>query len=311
MPLIASALVPLALLIAMGMVLQRTRFLPATFWSGLDRINYWIWFPSLIFHALATSDAQLAGAGRVAATIWASLTIVAALTLVARTVLAHDGPAFTSAFQGAIRFNSYVAFLVVPALFPGSEATTALLVACTVPLVNVFCVGVLARFAGATRPTVRSVALALAGNPLIVASVGGVIVHQLGVPLGPVGTVLETLGRASLAAGLLSVGVTLTFRSVRASLREIVGSTVLKFTALPAVAAVVGTLLGVDASTLALIVTFQALPTASSAYVLARAMGGDHERMAAILAMQTVAALVWLPIAFQVATLVTGTMSPP
>lgn len=293
----------------MGMTMKRARFLPDTFWSGLDRLNYWIWFPSLIFHALATSDAVLDGTLRVALTVWTSLSLVALLAFVVRRWLGPDGPAFTSSFQGAIRFNSYVAFLVLPALFPGSEATTALLVACTVPLVNVYCVGVLARFAGATRPSPRSFATALAGNPLIVASVGGIVVHALGLPLGPVGSVLETLGRASLAAGLLSVGVSLTFSTVRASLGSIVGSTLLKFVALPAFAAVVGAAMGVEASVLALIVTFHALPTASSSYVLARAMGGDHARMAAILATQTVAALAWLPFAFPLAHVAAGTLS--
>ncbi|MNI86306.1 hypothetical protein D3C73_1433920 [compost metagenome] len=43
-------------------------------------------------------------------------------------------------------------------------------------------------------------------------------------------------------------------------------------------------------------VLFQALPTASSSYVMARQMGGNAPLMATIIALQTVAAAVTLPL---------------
>ena len=42
---------------------------------------------------------------------------------------------------------------------------------------------------------------------------------------------------------------------------------------------------------------FQSLPTASSAYILARHLGGDAPLMAGIIALQTVVAAVAIPVA--------------
>ena len=63
---VAAAIVPLTLLIALGFALRRAAFLPEPFWPGLDRLNYWVLFPALIFVSLATARGSLDGSGRVA-----------------------------------------------------------------------------------------------------------------------------------------------------------------------------------------------------------------------------------------------------
>lgn len=308
MSLAASALIPLTLLIALGFALRRRDFLPEPFWPGLDRLNYWVFFPALIFVSLATARSSLDGGGKVALAVWGGLAIVAALALVARPVLAADGRAFTSVFQGAVRFNSYVAFGVVPVLFPGSAGLTALLVAVTVPAVNVACVAVLARFAGRHPLRASRVVRSVVTNPLILASLLGAAVGAVSAPLGPLEDALRLLGQASLATGLLSVGATLRFRGMRALVRPIAASSALKLLALPLATWVVATAVGVPSSMLAPLLLFQALPTASAAFVLARAMGGDERLMATILAVQTVLALGWLPLVYVV---VRGTLTVP
>jgi malonate transporter and related proteins len=293
---VASALVPLALLIATGFVLRRTRFLPEPFWPGLDRLNYWLLFPALIFVSLATAGPDLADAGAVVVVTWGSLASVAVLALLLRRPLGSDGPAFTSVFQGAVRFNAFVAFAALPVLFPGSAGLTALLVALTVPVVNVACVVVLARFASRVPLQGRGLVRSVITNPLVVASLLGVAAQSLGWPLGPFGGALRTLGAASLACGLLSVGATLRFGRVRRDRRAIALASGLKFVVLPATAWALAVATGLPPALVAPLVTFQALPTASASFVLARAMGGDEELMASTLAVQTVAALVWLPL---------------
>ncbi|MDZ7802201.1 MAG: AEC family transporter [Trueperaceae bacterium] len=296
MSLVASALVPLTVLIVLGIALKRSRFLPDTFWPGLDRLNYWVFFPSLIFVSLATTEGGLAGSGPVALSVWGGLGLVAIAALALRTRLAADGPAFTSVFQGSIRFNSYVAFIVLPVLYPGSEGLTALLVALTVPVVNVLCVSVLARHGAGAALRWRTLLGSIVTNPLIVASVLGVIMGRLDVPLGPLASSLQMLGQAALAAGLLSVGATLRFRNVRSGWRQVLASMALKFAGLPLATWAVASLLGVRPELLGPLLLFQAMPTASASYVLARAMRGDERLMAAILAVHTLAALAWLPV---------------
>jgi malonate transporter and related proteins len=53
-------------------------------------------------------------------------------------------------------------------------------------------------------------------------------------------------------------------------------------------------------------VLFQALPTASSSYVLARQLGGDAPLMAGIITFQTVLAMLTLPPTLALASLLFG-----
>lgn len=283
---------------ATGAGLRRIQFLKPEGWAALDRVNYWVFLPALIFQSLATNDRGLDGAGPIALTLVVSLLTVGGLVRLLKPVVARDGPTYTSVVQGSIRFNSFVALLVVPTLYPGTAGLTALLVALTVPLVNVMSVTALAQHASSTPVNVRILVRSIVSNPLIVASLGGILVARLGVPLGPVETSLELLGRAALAAGLLSVGATLRFGSLRDDARSIVGATVLKFTVLPALVLTTATLFGVPGSALPALLLFHAMPTASSSFLLARAMNGNERTMAAVLASQTLLALLWLPVVY-------------
>jgi len=66
---------------------------------------------------------------------------------------------------------------------------------------------------------------------------------------------------------------------------------------LPVVAAAFARLAGLDGVGLAVVVLCTAVPTASGSYVLARQMGGDAPLMAEILTVQTLLAMLTLPVA--------------
>lgn len=299
MTLVAGAVVPLTLLLALGFVLKRRHFVGDEVWRGLDRMTYWVFFPSLLFVATATGDLDLAASGAIVPSVWGGLTLIALVTWTLRGRVADDGPAFTSVLQGSIRFNSFVAFLVVPALYPGSEGQTALMVALTVPFVNVVSVAALARYgAGGERVRIARLLVQIAGNPLIVASLLGVLAGRLGVPLGPAESALRMLGEVALATGLLGAGASLRFRDVRRGWRQVLTTMGLKFVGLPLATLAVATSVGLAPALLAPLLVFQAMPTASSSYVLARAMRGDADLMASILAAHTVLAVAWIPIAY-------------
>ncbi|MEN9059859.1 AEC family transporter [Ponticoccus litoralis] len=89
-------------------------------------------------------------------------------------------------------------------------------------------------------------------------------------------------------------------------LRPIVVSSAVKFAMLPAVTLAVALLLGLEGRALTTVLLFQALPTASSAYILARQLGGDAPLMAGITAAQTVLALVTLPLVMSLMALLVG-----
>ena len=108
---------------------------------------------------------------------------------------------------------------------------------------------------------------------------------------------MRALGAASLPLGLLCVGAALEFGSVRGWIAPVATSSAIKFLAMPVVTVLVASLMGLTGPALVTALLFQALPTASSAYIMARQLGGDAPLMAGITALQTLFALVALPIA--------------
>lgn len=290
------ALLPIVLLIMLGMGLRRLGFLAEGFWPQAERLSYYVLVPCLFFHSLATAKLDALPARELVTTLILSILAVAALLVALRPVLKVDGPTFTSIFQGGIRFNNYVGVTLAAGLF-GTQglALAALCSAAIVPTVNILCVLVFARH-GAARLSGRGIARQLVTNPLVLGSFAGIGFQLLGLSL-PAGIepALRALGAASLPIGLLCVGAALEFGSVQGWIAPVATSSAVKFLVLPVVTVAVATLMGLTGPALVIALLFQALPTASSAYVMARQLGGDAPLMAGITALQTLFALVALP----------------
>jgi len=108
---------------------------------------------------------------------------------------------------------------------------------------------------------------------------------------------LKAVGQASCPVGLRCVGAALELGSVRQWLRPVGYASVVKFLIMPVVTLYACHLFGLDGKAAIAALLFQALPTASSSYIMARQLGGDAPLMAGIIACQTVLAAVALPLA--------------
>lgn len=293
---VAMALLPIILLIGLGIELRRRRFLAEAFWPQAERLGYFILLPALFFHGLATARLDAVPIWGLTAALILSTLSVATLLVAARPLIPLDGPGFTSVFQGSVRFNNYVGVTLAAGLF-GAEgiALAAICNAAIVPTVNILCVLVFARH-GTTRLSAHGILRQIAANPLILACLGGIAVQALGlqVPSG-IEPALRALGTASLPLGLLCVGAALNFGVARQWVGSIAASSAAKFVAMPFATFAAGQAFGLDGQALAVALLFQAMPTASSAYIMARQLGGDAPLMAGITAAQTVIAIAAVP----------------
>ncbi len=293
---ILAALLPIFALIAVGHTLFRAGFPGAGFWPQLERLTYFLLFPALLVEKLGTASVDGGRILPMAAAVAATLAAMTVLVLVLRPWLGVAGPGFTSVYQGSIRFNTYVGVASAFALFGDQgAAVAALTIALLIPLVNVLCVAVLSRHAGG-RGSVAGTLRGILRNPLILACAAGIALNLsgIGLPLGSDG-VLEIIGRAALPLGLMAVGAGLQLRRAGTEGVAMGSALVLKLAVMPAIAWVSAGLLRLDPLETAVLVLFAALPTAPSAYILARQMGGDHALLARILTLQTLVAAGSLP----------------
>ena len=165
-----------------------------------------------------------------------SLLCLALRPLLAR--LAIDGPAFTSIFQGATRWQTYVALAVSGNLFGNAGlALASVAMVAIIPLVNVLSVAVLAHYASPEKQSVRTIVMTVLRNPLIWACAIGLAINVIHLPLPKIWhQVADALGGSSLAIGLLVTGAGLHLEGLlRPSLAAALG-VVFKLILMPVIA---------------------------------------------------------------------------
>ncbi|MDN3522757.1 AEC family transporter [Halomonas ramblicola] len=301
---VADALGPLFLLILLGALLGRLRQPSGDFWAQLERLIYFLLFPAMLVATLATADVSQVPVGRVAVALLGAMGLFGALLWRLRGWLGLAAPAFTSAFQGALRFNTYVGVAGAAALHGAPGATVAAVaVALMVPVVNVLCV---ASFIAAGTLGTGSLGKSLAAltrNPLILGCLLGIALNLGGIGLpGWSQATVELLGRAALPLGLVAVGVALRPRALMRLDRGTWATNLVKLVLMPALVLLLALGLGLDPVSRDVVLLFAALPTATSAYILARQLGGDAEMMAALITAQTLLAMLTLPLWLRLAS---------
>jgi hypothetical protein len=224
---------------------------------------------------------------------------VALALVMARPLLPVDNPAFTSVFQGSIRFNTYVGLATAAALFGDQGvALAAIILAILIPLVNVLCVAALTHYVSGGSASGRDVVVSLVTNPLIIACAIGIVLNWSGIGLPWLsGSILEIFSRAALPLGLLTVGAGLDVRAVQTATMPVAVASVLKLLVVPLLAVLACRMLALGGDTATIVIMFAALPTAPSAYILAQQLGGDVKLMAGILTIQTMLAALTMAVA--------------
>jgi predicted permease len=297
-----ASLIPTFLIIATGWLCRSTNFVGETQWAGLERVTYVIFFPALVIDTLSRADLSAVPVLGVGGALIGAILTMAALVLALRPLLERqfgiDGPSFTSIFQGATRWNTFVGLAVAGSLFgQRGIALIAVAIAAMVPLLNLLAFYVFIRFAGQPRRSPWDILRSFVTNPFIWSCAVGLALNLLAPPLPkPLAGFIDIVGRAALAAGLLIVGAGLDLRKLASPGLPHVLAAGLKLVLMPILAVALAGLIGVAGDDLVVTIIAASVPSASAAYVLARQMGGNAGLMAEILTLQTLLALVSMPV---------------
>ena len=292
-------LAPDLTLIAIGFVLYRSYFRDQAFWPVLEKLTYFVLFPALLFATVSRTPLRAAEAGTTLVAVLGAVAAGIALGYLAKPVLQADARQFASGVQCAFRFNSYV-FLALSHRLAGEAGVSlaAVIIGIAVPPINVAAVWPLARNSGG------GFVKELARNPLLLATVGGLLFNLLGLRLPELAeNTLLRLGSASLVLGLLSAGAGLRLgalaerdAAVRArTLTLAAWFLAVKLIAMPLVAFTLTQLLALPPVPAQIAVAYAALPTAPAAYILASRMGGDGAFVAMLVSATLIASALALP----------------
>ena len=296
----AQLLFPDFSLIVCGYLVCRYTALDRTVWEKVESLVYFFLFPVLLFHSIVRSPLDLAAAS--------SLISAGLLMGVAGIAMAYSLPYLpwvgsridkrdhAASAQVAFRFNSFIGLALADRLAgPQGLLMFAVLIGVCIPHFNVAAVWPMARHAqsGFLRELLR--------NPLIIATATGLVANLLGftMPVWLEPTVTR-IGAASLALGLMAAGAGMQLGHLSQAKTLAVAVLSIRHLILPLVALGLSRALNLSEPQTIILLAFSALPTASSAYVLAARMGYNGGYVAGLVTLSTMLGVLSLPFALGV-----------
>ncbi len=293
----AQLLFPDFSLILCGYLVCRYTALNRTVWEQVETLVYYFLFPVLLFHSIIKSPLDLGAAS--------SLIGAGMLTGITGISLAYSLPHLpwlgkhiasrehAASAQVAFRFNSFIGLALADRL-GGAQGLQmiAVLIGVCVPLFNVAAVWPMARHAerGFMRELVR--------NPLILATLSGLTANLMGFTLPQwMDPTLNRIGAASIALGLMAAGAGMQLRHLSQAKTLAVAVLAIRHLLSPLVALGMSRLFDLSLAQTTILMAFSALPTASSAYVLAARMGYNGAYVAGLVTLSTMLGVISLPFA--------------
>jgi hypothetical protein len=284
-------------LITCGYLVCRFSALNRSVWQQVDTLVYFFLFPVLLFHSIVKTPLDFVAASNLigAGLLMGLCGIAMAYSLPYLPWLGRsiDRREHAAAAQVSFRFNSFIALALAERL-AGSQGIQmmAVLMGVCVPMFNIAAVWPMARHG--QRGFLRE----LSRNPLIIATLSGLLANMLGFSILPwLEPAVSRIGAAALALGLLAAGAGMQFSHLAHSKRLSVSLLSIRHFFLPLVALGLSKVFSLTLPQASILLAFSAMPTASSAYVLAARMGYNGGYVAGLVTLSMLLGLLSLPFA--------------
>lgn len=280
-------------MVLIGVVLRITNVSDRATMKRVDNLIFKLTMPMVSFYNLYKTDfSQLNNLGYIFYGVAVlMLLFLAAMWLVPRFV--HPRPT-ASAFGQAIFRSNYLIFgnAVAESIYgAGNIGLVSLLGAVAVPLFNVQA-SILLEAGRNSSASPKKLALAIAKNPTVIATVLGLAVNFSGITLPSLALgVVQDIAGLTTPLSFLSIGVSLNLTAVSGKKGYLASAISLRLVLIPAVFVTIGVLLGFRGQELCALMILFAAPTAVSSYPMAVAMDADGEFAGQMVALTTVLCL--------------------
>ncbi|MEO1038165.1 MAG: AEC family transporter [Pseudomonadota bacterium] len=287
-----TAFAPVFLLIGAGWVLRASNYMPATFWSGINALNYRVLLPAVLFTTLARLDVSTSGLAATALAAGLASLVMIALGLGAARLLRLAHGAAAPLIGAAALWNVVLVMALSERLFgAASAASTAAAVGAgiivgTLCMVTVFAIR---RPSGAARRIVT--------DPVVLAALAGLALAFAGLEVPQaVMSGFEMAGAGALAVILLSMGAGLDFKALSGRVAPLSLAAVLRCLISPLVFAGLGLALHVESAQLAVLILAGAAPGAAYLYAMTAEFDGEAGLAAGMITLTVIVAALVMPI---------------
>jgi len=290
---ILNSLFPVFVLIILGSLLKYYHLAGDIFFKASDRLVYYIFFPAMLFWKIGGTSTVDAGVD-LKYCLAAICSVLSVYILSSTFIKVFDVEDFKagSFSQSCYRFNTYIGMaIVLNALGEKGVAFFGILIGFVIPVINILAVSTLIWFSGkrySFRERMGVTAKELVLNPLIIACIAGMICSRLsaGFPVF-IDNSLRLAAMVTLPLALLSIGGSLTFKSLKQHLGLSLAASAFKLLLLPAMGYFFLKMFSVTGTAFQVIMIFCALPTSTAIYVLSSQLNSDTKYASSAIVLST------------------------
>jgi predicted permease len=303
---IVTTIIPIFVVILLGWLARVYGFIRADFIAPANGLVFYLALPAMIFRSISkvSLDGQFDGWAVAPPLLSICLVFCIAWTwgCIARMPASQRGTFIQNSFHGNMGYIG----LAVSFYYMGREGfvRASIIAGFMMILQNVLAVIALQVYAekNPSSASRRALVLKIAGNPIILAALAGILVSSTAVPVPLVfGRCLDILSDLALPLALLIIGASLSFDMVQSRLKAVLFTGMLKLLLLPGMGYVLYRLYGLPPESTLPGVILLASPTATVTYVMAKNMGGDSDFAVAAISLSTLLSALtftlWLGIA--------------
>lgn len=290
---ILNNLFPVFALIVLGALLRHYHLTGDVFFKTSDRLAYYVFFPALLFWKIGGASTVHAGVD-LKYCLAAICSVLSVYILSTAYIKVFDVKDFTagSFSQSCYRFNTYIGMAVVMnALGEKGVALFAILIGFVIPIINILAVSTLIWFSGkrySFTERMRVTAKELILNPLIIACMAGMIYSRLSVGFPVfIDNTLMLAAMVALPLALLSIGGSLTFKTLKDYLRLSLAASVFKLLLLPVIGYFFLKIFSVSGTAFLVCMIFFALSTSPAIYVLSSQLNSDTKYASSVIVLST------------------------
>lgn len=284
---------PVFAMLFLGVALKRVRWIDGAFIGTASSLVFRGTMPTLLFLGVIKADLDAA--------MQPGLLTYYVLATVASFFLAWGWAVWRVPFvdrgvytQGAFRGNNGIVGLALATSMYGDYGLSlgSVLAALVILCYNALSAVVLAIYSPGAKTGMRAIARSIVSNPMIIGVLLAVpfAYWKIALPQWLL-TSAEYFAQMTLPLALICIGGTLSLASLQRSSGTAIGSSLMKMVWLPLLSTTGAWLLGFRDADLAILFLYFASPTAAASFVMARAVGANHELAAAIIVITTLAAV--------------------
>ncbi len=289
-----NVVLPIFICISLGYFLKRIGMCDERALNVINKMCFKVFLPIYLFYNIYTTDLSAAFNGKLIVFAIGGLIAIFFVLMFLIPRVEKENSRRGVLIQAIFRSNFALFGLPVALSLCGEEliGPTSVLLGLTVPVFNVLAVISLETFRGG-KPDVKQMLRGIVTNPLIIASVIGIVFYFLKIklPYGVEKSVVD-LGRVATPLSLVALGGSFTIGRVKGYVKQLLIGVLGRLVVVPAVMIALGILIGLRNELLIPVMIMFGAPTAVSSFPMAQQMGGDGELAAELVVFSSGFAIV-------------------